>query len=263
MPQCIIRDTLTVVPFHPPSNPNVSYNFHGICEHIISKPCDSDRYLIVGDFLAQNLTMGRVGIQTRDGYSIIHEDLSVHSSDPPPTDVTVEGTTGKVTLSFNGSEAVVMRTAESIDIRVRSGVTCGLCGRRNGTLVSAGGDVLDDVMNQTKVNNFASSWQRAPSDQILRDDRRECGKSLSFLSLCLFLLSLSLSFYNFTILFPFYFQPSSRMILLLVIHYLRLHCGLVIQHVSTLSATRYTALPISITTFSRIFVSPSMPSTLQ
>lgn len=179
--QCVLQEPLKVTPFHPSNNPNASYNFHGICEHILAKPCDDTSYIIVGDFLTQNLTMGRVGIQTLDGYYIIGEDLNVHSSDPPPSSVTkrVEaagGTVNEVVLAFNTDTAVITRTANYVNITIKSGNICGLCGDLDGTLTSSNGQVLNDIMNQTRVNVFASSWQRPPYDQILRDDRRECGK---------------------------------------------------------------------------------------
>ena len=125
--------------------------------------------------------MGRVGIQTLDGYYIIGEDLNVHSSDPPPSSVTkrvetVGGTVNEVVLAFNTDAAVITRTPNYVNITIKSGNICGLCGDLDGTLTSSNGQVLNDIMNQTRVNVFASSWQRPPYDQILRDDRRECGK---------------------------------------------------------------------------------------
>ena len=183
-PQCILREPLEVVPFHLAGNSSASYNFRQMCEHIIAKPCNNNSYVIVGDFLAEDLTMGRVGIQTSDGgYVIIDEDLSVRSSSPAPSSVTIssdvsESIVVKVTLSYNNGEAVIMRDRSMIMISIRSGDICGLCGDLSGNLYSSDGMRLDDVMNQTKVNSFASSWQRAPNQQILRDDRRECGKYL-------------------------------------------------------------------------------------
>ncbi|XP_019849170.1 PREDICTED: uncharacterized protein LOC100641243 [Amphimedon queenslandica] len=179
-PQCILREPLEVVPFHPAGNSSASYNFRQMCEHIIAKPCNNDSYVIVGDFLAENLTMGRVGIQTRDGrYVIIDEGLRTRNSTPAPSSVTISSEMSgneivKVTLSYNNNEAVIVRDRSMIMISIRSGEICGLCGDLNGNLYSSDGMRLDDVMNQTKVNSFASSWQRAPSQQILRDDRREC-----------------------------------------------------------------------------------------
>ena len=196
-PQCILREPLQVVPFHPARNSSASYNFRQMCEHIIAKPCNNDSYVIVGDFLAENLTMGRVGIQTSDGgYVIIDEDLSIRSSSPAPSSVASSfersgSVVVKVTLSYNNGEAVIIRDSDMIMISIRTGNICGLCGDLNGNLYSSNGMRLDDVMNQTKVNSFASSWQRAPSEQILRDDRRECGKYMNIQSISINLKPLS------------------------------------------------------------------------
>ncbi len=37
--------------------------------------------------------------------------------------------------------------------------------------------VVSDLMDQQQLDRFANSWQREPSEQILREDRQECGKS--------------------------------------------------------------------------------------
>ena len=165
------------------------YNFHGICEHILAKPCNGTKFLVVADFLSHDLSTGRVGLQVPEGTLIIDENLN-HI----PQGLTIVGTneyTGgvivtievtnstvtKVTVALRSGDVSIERTSTSVAIYVRPDIElCGLCGNTNGTLVSFDGNRLTDLMNQTKVNAFANSWQRQPYQQVLREDRRECGK---------------------------------------------------------------------------------------
>jgi hypothetical protein len=72
-------------------------------------------------------------------------------------------------------DVTVERDAGSVRIIVSPGKTlCGLCGRINGSLISSTGVRFNDVLNQTKANEFADSWKRAANMQILREDRAEC-----------------------------------------------------------------------------------------
>lgn len=158
------------------------YNFHGTCEHIFAKPCNDTSYVIVGDFLSQNLSMGRVGIRVSNGFALIDEGLGVRNSTPFPQGVAiamerdVNGSITKVTLTYTSQGVRIERTRSDIRIFARAGEICGLCGSLDGVLTSSDGMRLTDVMNQTRVNAFATSWQTAANEQILREDRVECGK---------------------------------------------------------------------------------------
>ena len=52
---------------------------------------------------------------------------------------------------------------------------CGLCGSRNGDLVRPDGSIAQR-MDFAAVQSFAQSYLVEPRDQILRPQRRECGK---------------------------------------------------------------------------------------
>ena len=52
---------------------------------------------------------------------------------------------------------------------------CGLCGSRNGDLVRPDGSIAQR-MNLAAVQSFAQSYLVEPREQILRPQRRECGK---------------------------------------------------------------------------------------
>ena len=168
------------------------YNFHGICEHVLAKPCNGTKFAVVADFLSRDLSTGRVGLQVPKGTLIIDENLN-----RIPQGLTIVGTnshfeyTGgvivtteitnnaitKVAVSLQSGDVTIERTSTSVAIYVRPDIElCGLCGNTNGTLVSSDGNYLTDLINQTKVNAFANSWQRQPYQQVLREDRRECGK---------------------------------------------------------------------------------------
>ena len=52
---------------------------------------------------------------------------------------------------------------------------CGLCGSRFGDLVKPDGSIVQ-MMDMAAVQNFAQSYLVEPREQILRPQRRECGK---------------------------------------------------------------------------------------
>ena len=65
-----------------------------------------------------------------------------------------------------------------ISVRPSNNVTefCGLCGSRSGDLLKADGSIVDrNDVDQTQ--EFARSYIVEPSEQILRPQRKECGKS--------------------------------------------------------------------------------------
>ena len=175
---CIVKEPLKVTSF----NSKAMYNFRGVCEHIFTQPCKSSNFVVVGDFLSSDLSMGRVGLSVAEGTVIIDESLTISSSSPVPSISTFierdsNGNVTKVTVRLNSGEVRVERTHSEVQIIVQAGLdVCGLCGIANGTLVSSSGVILNDVINQTKVDAFADSWIQEPSKQVLRDDRRECGK---------------------------------------------------------------------------------------
>ena len=52
---------------------------------------------------------------------------------------------------------------------------CGLCGSRSGGLLRRDGTEAD-AMNSAEVQSFITSYAVPARDQILRPQRRECGK---------------------------------------------------------------------------------------
>ena len=80
--ECMITSPLRVSPFHNTGAVNPpTYAFRGVCEHIFAKTCDGERFTIVGDFLSEDLSTGRIGLQIGDNEYIINEDLTVESDD--------------------------------------------------------------------------------------------------------------------------------------------------------------------------------------
>ena len=136
---------------------------------------------MVGDFLQTNLSTGRVGL-VLPGYTvIIDEGLNLIQEGDKPVEVTAEETEDNVMITlFNGSNIVlsIVRTDDEIVIRsaVGSSDLCGLCGNKDGILNSSSGQRVTDIMDLIQIETFASSWKVEPSEQVLREDRRECGK---------------------------------------------------------------------------------------
>ncbi len=93
----------------------------------------------------------------------------------------MSGTITRVEIEHSTLGVRIVRSLTSADIYVTPSITGsvdGLCGNETSArLTVAGTDmVVDDLMDQAQLDRFANSWQREPSDQILREDRRECGK---------------------------------------------------------------------------------------
>ena len=93
-----------VSPFHdtgaisPPT-----YAFRGVCEHILAKSCIGDQFTVVGDFLSEDLSTGRIGLQTADNEYIINEDLTVETDD---TSVFVSAVGDETTVTYAGGVQV-------------------------------------------------------------------------------------------------------------------------------------------------------------
>ena len=176
---CIVHESLKVTAFHlSGQTPRAMYDFRGICEHFFIKTCNVSNFAVVGDFLSSNLSMGRLGLQVPEGTTIIDENLNVssHGSLLVTRERDSNGSVIKVTLGLSSGDVIVERTLSYVKILVKPGQElCGLCGGVDGTLVSSDGVILNDVVNQSKVDAFVNSWKQEPSKQVLRSDRRECG----------------------------------------------------------------------------------------
>ena len=171
-----------MVPYKVPGSiATVSYNFHGTCEHVLTAPCNTDLYEVVGDFLQSDLSLGRVGLRLPDYYAIIDEDLRIIEEGNKPDNVRLSETENQTSVSiFDESNLIVsvIHTVDQIVITsaVDGGELCGLCGSINGSLISSDGARAKDVANKLEIDVFASSWLVEPSEQILREYRIECGK---------------------------------------------------------------------------------------
>lgn len=170
-----------------------SYNFRGTCEHVLVKPCnDMPRIAVVGDFLSEDLSMGRVGIRNGTKAVVLTEQLGLELRGDLPSSMVGSVTTtnlgslevvvtvgeGMVTLVASDAGIMITRTSNDISIMLDSNTitqSCGLCGNTSGALVFNDGRVAN-IMNRAMVEAFANSWLVRPSEQTLRDDRMECGK---------------------------------------------------------------------------------------
>ena len=200
--ECIVRSPLFVFPNKAPgSSSSPSYHFKGTCEHVFSTPREySQVYSVVGDFLQTDLSMGRVGLRFGQGNynAIIDEDLNLIEEGTRPTLITTSESDNQTEIIlFNELNRLIVSVTRTVDSIVISTATgggdlCGLCGSSTGSLIGSDGVRVTDVMDRMQVDTFSSSWLVEPSQQILRDDRRECGKLKSFLfndkwSVCMYL----------------------------------------------------------------------------
>ena len=191
---CRIRSPLMVTPFTNSGGESASYNFRGSCEHVFVEPCDAmPDVAVVGDFLSTDLTMGRVGLRNGTRAVVLTEQLMLElrggltGVTQGPTTMTNLGSLpvvvtvgeGMITLTAAAVGITITRTSSEIAIELSNSTiisqSCGLCGNKSGALVSSNGDVAN-IMNRTEVDAFANSHLVRPSEQVLRDDRRDCGE---------------------------------------------------------------------------------------
>lgn len=188
-----------VTPFFSPGSVGPSYDFQGTCEHVLVTPCNGmPSIAVVGDFLSDDLSMGRVGLRNGSKAVVLTEQLGVElrggltGTTTSMTTVTNLGSlevvvtvgSGIVTLEASSIGLSVTRTPTGVSINLTDFTaitqTCGLCGNSSGSLIFGPlGNPQQppaDIMNQTNVNMFADSWMVPARSQVLRDARRECGE---------------------------------------------------------------------------------------
>lgn len=206
--ECEIRDTLSLQPFHNAGvASSASYIFHGVCEHVFSQSCDSERFSIVGDFLTRDLSLGRIGLKVPEGTLILNEDGTyshpgltvnvpltnnlIYFSGQVSLDIIVDdlGEVVQLIASLDINVVRIVRTYKSMNNSVLitthpqlTGELCGLCGNKNGTLIFSDGVVVGNFLDTQQINNFTNSWLVAAHEQMIHDSRVECGKLLTMLN---------------------------------------------------------------------------------
>ena len=199
---CQVTDSLAIFPF----DSNDFYAFAGSCDHYLLRPCTegiSDISVTV-DFLTKDLSSGRVGLRYGDSSiistetgEVIVENLNFLRVDGG-ADVYENGffvyrETGLNRIEFHRTGIIAfLHTYRGpnrlIQVTITDDVSfsatddastraCGLCGNSDGTLLQADLVTVTNIKDQLQVMQFVEGYTVEASEQYLRGQRRECGKS--------------------------------------------------------------------------------------
>lgn len=190
---CEVSDSILIAPFQ---SGEQNFNFHGSCEHILVTACESQdlpEFVITVDFLSSNLDMGRVGVRIGEKTIVILEDLSLQSTNlgdpisfvdnivsyPDGIEITEGGNESTINLSAFGLQVTRRVGLQNILVVNASSLTldvCGLCGTLQGVLLYGDRRRVAAFGNRIEIEQFADSWRVNPSDQFLREERRDCSE---------------------------------------------------------------------------------------
>ena len=149
------------------------------CERQLVTSCDDNvRLEIRVDFLKNDFNSTRVAILYEGHTVIIREDLSLIPATASVGDIVYKSDTTMVSVSIPEIELSVVRNLTALTISFDNGSlpVAGLCGALNGQLLLS--DCASTVSIGGGLNQFIESYRLKPSEQIVRGERRECGKYL-------------------------------------------------------------------------------------
>ena len=143
------------------------YTFLHPCEHPLLTTCSrrvpSDFGIFI-DTTSGTTSTAVIGVRINGTTVIVNEEYAL-----PSLGVSVRFD------RLNGSVTITISTDSPLQDE------CGLCGRRNGSLVLPNGNQID-ASRQSDVEEFITSYRVMPGNTFLMPDRHQCGKSTVFLS---------------------------------------------------------------------------------
>ena len=213
---CQIEDAMVITPFPQTSIPSPSYNYHGSCEHVLTRQCGLQSIFTINvDHNPDNLELSRVGIRLNQSFIIITENLTynvMNLGDPifrSDQSVVMYGDDVLIELDMSvTSQSLIIylidlgisldltrdlvNSSNTLTLNATSynsafGEICGLCGTLEGNLLFSDGKTILLSRNMENVEDFALSWRVTPENQIVREGRRECGKNNNFLIIILYI----------------------------------------------------------------------------
>ena len=140
--------------------------------------------------------MGRVGVRIGEKTIVILEDLSLQSTNlgdpisfvdnivsyPDGIEITEGGNESTINLSAFGLQVTRRVGLQNVLVVNASSLTldvCGLCGTLQGVLLYGDRRRVAAFGNRIEIEQFADSWRVNPSDQFLREERRDCSELFS------------------------------------------------------------------------------------
>ena len=152
------------------------YTFLRPCEHPLLTTCNrrvpSDFGIFI-DTTNGTTSTSVIGVRINGTTVIVNEEYAL-----PSLGVSVHFDRS------NGSVTITISTDSPLQDE------CGLCGRRNGSLVLPNGNQIN-ASRGSDVEEFITSYRVMPGDTFLMPDRRQCGKSIKFHASYLVILFLS------------------------------------------------------------------------
>ena len=157
---------------------NRSFSIDQGCEHTLVKTCEGSTMdlEIRVDFFQNDFNSTKVAISFEGEQVIINEDFSLKYNSSQrivvnqlDTDNTVVVTIPEIELTVTRSFTDLTVIFDEFDIQLS-----GLCGNLAEALVFP--DCVMTLDTKDQLDSFIRSYKIKPSDQILRGERKECGK---------------------------------------------------------------------------------------
>ena len=171
---CTLLDSLVLQTI----NEEHTFSISEGCERKLVTTCDEqilDLEIRV-DFFQNNFTSTKVSIFYEGETVIIDDNFTLDPATPPNSEILYESDTSMASVSIPQIMLVVTRnlTVLTISSDNISLPLAGLCGCTDGKLYFP--DCNSTVDIGQGLDSFKQSYKVKPSDQILRGERKECGK---------------------------------------------------------------------------------------
>ena len=159
------------------------YLFDRVCEHKLlytrnSSAVDIDIRI---DFLDSDISSANIVIlYNNHSVNITNSPLMVY--DPPITpDIVITQGNENVAVRIPDISFSLIHEKKYITIEInQSFPLSGLCGTKDGNLVFSDGSRQANASDDTSLSNFIDSYSVQPPDQKVRNNRKECGKFVSY-----------------------------------------------------------------------------------
>ena len=172
---CTLSSDLMLMTFSNQAESGQSINTSAGCERKLVTSCDSSVPLEIRvDFFENDFASTKVAIFYDEELVIIDENMMITPSNVFNSDFTYDLGTSSVTIVPHS--VIITRSATKLAITVGDLDLdlAGLCGNLNQQLIYPD---CSDIYDQTQpIEVFLHSYKLKPSDQVLRGERKECGK---------------------------------------------------------------------------------------
>ena len=175
---CTMSSSLILQTYNNQTLDGHSFSIAAGCERKLVTTCDSDTQLEIRvDFLKNDFSSTKVAILYKGESIIIDEELNLIPSASTFADIIHHLATNMVSVSIPEIELTIERTFTALTISFDNPPSlplAGLCGNLDGQLLLP--DCTSTVDVGRDLDSFIKTYKLKPSDQILREERMECGE---------------------------------------------------------------------------------------